>query len=221
MTRHGVDAGLDHALDQWIRRRERRRAVHRVPQTAQDVGVAVVVLCKRDEHFVIHLGSPEESAIRAASDAARDALDEGRTRTLAVKSYAARSEGRAATAELLIGDPQRGSDLMQSSSALGEWSEREPALGLADYLLGKNLYARFRWREANAHIGRALERELPLASVQLEALRVGILAACALGEQELARSRLREYLGRAAAGEVRKQGMRKFAVSCGLEPIGS
>lgn len=159
-----------------------------------------------------------ERAERHYAEATRDALDEGRTRTLAVKSYAARSEGRAAIAELLIGDPQRGSDLMQSSSALGEWSARDPALGLADYLLGKNLYSRFRWREANEHMGRALERELPLASVQLEALRVSILAACALGDLALANTRLDQYLAQSTLGEVRREGMRRFAASCGLAP---
>ncbi len=158
-----------------------------------------------------------EQAEQHYAEAARDALDEARNRTLAVKSYAARSDGRAAITQLLIGDPERGSDLMESSAALGEWSARDPALGLADYLLGKNLYGRFRWREASAHLERALERQLPLAGVRLEALRVGVLAACALGNTELASARLREYLSESAVGEVRRQAMTRFAAQCGLE----
>jgi hypothetical protein len=154
------------------------------------------------------------------ADAARDALDEGRTRTLDVKRYAGHSAGRQAVVDLLIGDPHWGSDLMQSSSALGEWSAREPELGLADYLLGKNLYSRFRWHEAHSHLGRALERALPLGSVRLEALRVGILAACALGELELARTRLREYLARDELSAARREGMKRFAVGCGLSHSG-
>lgn len=150
--------------------------------------------------------------------AERDALDEGRVRTVAVKRYAAQSEGRQAVAELLIGDPEQGSDLMQSSAALGEWSVRDPSLGLADYLIGKNLFSRQRWREAELHLGRALGRTLPLASVRREALRTFVFAACALGQRESAAPRLREYLADAELSAARQQGMRKFAELCGVSP---
>jgi hypothetical protein len=150
--------------------------------------------------------------------AERDALDEGRVRTIAVKRYAGRSEGRQAVAELLIGDPARGSDLMQSSAALGEWSARDPQLGLADYLLGKNLFSRARWRESDLHLDRALARELPLASVRREALRTSVFAGCALGQRESASARLREYLSDPELSAARRQGMRKFAQLCGLSP---
>jgi len=148
--------------------------------------------------------------------AGRDALDEARVRTVAVKRYAAHSEGRAAIADLLIGDPERGSDLMQSSAALGEWSARDPTQGLADYLLGKNLYSRARWKEADQHLERALGRTLPLASVRREALRTEVFAACALGERERANLRLREYLADSELGAARREGMQKFARLCGL-----
>jgi hypothetical protein len=148
--------------------------------------------------------------------AERDALDEARVRTVAVKRYAAQSEGRQAIADLLIGDPERGSDLMQSSAALGEWSERDPKQGLADYLLGKNLYSRSRWKEADQHLERALARELPLASVRREALRTEVFAACALAERERANLRLREYLADSGLSAARREGMEKFARLCGL-----
>ena len=150
------------------------------------------------------------------AQAERDALDEGRTRSVAVKRYAARSEGREAIAQLLIGDPQRGSDLMQSSAALGEWSVRDPSLGLAEYLLGKNLYARARWAEADEHLERALARQLPLASVRREALRTGVFAACALGQPARAQSRLRQYLADPELSAARRTAMLRFAESCGL-----
>jgi hypothetical protein len=148
--------------------------------------------------------------------AERDALDEARVRTVAVKRYAAHSEGRQAIADLLIGDPERGSDLMQSSAALGGWSEADPKQGLADYLLGKNLYSRTRWKEADQHLERALERELPFASVRREALRTEIFAACALGERERANLRLREYLADSSLSAARREGIQKFARLCGL-----
>jgi hypothetical protein len=137
-------------------------------------------------------------------------------RTIAVKRYAVQSEGRQAVTELLIGDPEHGSDLMQSSAALGEWSARDPRLGLADYLIGKNLYSRARWQEAHLHLERALGRELPLPRVRREALRIGIFAACALGDRPSASARLREYLTDTELSLARREGMQKFAELCGL-----
>jgi tetratricopeptide (TPR) repeat protein len=157
-----------------------------------------------------------ERAEQRYAEAERDALDEGRMRTIAVKRYAVQSEGRQAVTELLIGDPERGSDLMQSSAALGEWSARDPRLGLADYLIGKNLYSRARWQEAQLHLERALVRELPLPSVRREALRVGIFTACALGDRPNASARLREYLTDSELSLARREGMRKFAELCRL-----
>jgi hypothetical protein len=162
------------------------------------------------------LAADVAGAERHYQAAERDSLDESRVRTVAVKRYAAQSEGRQAVAELLIGDPERGSDLMQSSAALGEWSVRDPSLGLADYLLGKNLFSRQRWREADAHLERALGRTLPLPSVRREGLRTVVFAACALGERERAALRLREYLTDPELSAARKQGMRRFAELCGL-----
>jgi tetratricopeptide (TPR) repeat protein len=148
--------------------------------------------------------------------AERDALDEARMRTVAVKRYAIQSDGRQAIADLLIGDPERGSDLMQSSAALGEWSARDPQQGLADYLLGKNLYSRGRWKEADQRLERALARELRLPSVRREALRTGVFAACALAERERASQRLRAYLADSELSAARREGMQKFARLCGL-----
>jgi hypothetical protein len=164
------------------------------------------------------LGGDLSAAEQHYALAERDALDESRVRTIAVKRYAAHSEGRQAVMDLLIGDPERGSDLMQSSAALGEWSARDPQLGLADYLLGKNLSSRARWREADQHLERALARELPLASVRREALRTAVFAGCALGQRERASARLREYLSDPELNAARREGMRKFAQLCGLPP---
>jgi tetratricopeptide (TPR) repeat protein len=155
-------------------------------------------------------------AERYYTEAERDALEEARTRALAVKRYAARGNGRAAVAELLIGDPERGTDLMQASASLGEWSVREPGLGLAEYLLGKNLYSRARWRDASLHLERALGRALPLPSVRREALRSQIFALCALSERQRASSSLRAYLADPELSPARREAMRRFAPVCGL-----
>jgi len=93
---------------------------------------------------------------------------------------------------------------------------RAPGLGLAEYLLGKNLYSRARWRDASQHLARALARELPLPSVRREALRTQIFALCALSERPRAGSALRAYLSDPELSPARRETMLRFAPICGL-----
>lgn len=156
-------------------------------------------------------------AAQLYADAERDTFDEGRARNLAVKRYALQSSGRQAIVDLLIGDPARGTELMQASAELGAWGERQPRLGLADYLLGKNLYARSRWAEAKAHLDVALARELSIPSVRREALRTSIFVNCALGARADAAVWLAAYLTEPELSPARRDGMRRFAEVCGIE----
>lgn len=148
--------------------------------------------------------------------AEKDAFDEHRARTVAVKRYALSDpEGRAPITALLLGDPRLGSDLPQASAELGEWAATAPENGLADYLIGKNLYTRARWRGAFERLSRALGRELPLASVRREALRTFVFAACALDEREAAARAMAEYLSDPGLSAARKNGMQRFGSACG------
>lgn len=158
-------------------------------------------------------------AERYYAEAERDAYDEHRARTIAVKRYAlANPRGRPAIAALLIGDPELGSDLSQAAAELGEWSAEEPELGLADYLIGKNLYNRARWRDAYIRLERGLRRALPLESVRREALRTFVFVACALDERAVAQGALNDYLTDPGLSSARKTGMQRFAKSCRLSP---
>lgn len=94
---------------------------------------------------------------------------------------------------LLLGDPVFGTDWAISGAALGRWSEIDPKLGLADYLLGKNHFQRGRWSEAAVALDLALARKLPLPLVRREALRTRIQVACALGQKKRAREALGEF----------------------------
>jgi tetratricopeptide (TPR) repeat protein len=147
----------------------------------------------------------------------RYAFDEQRSRAIAVKRFAIDSErGRSAIVDLLIGDPRLGSDLVEASAALGEWAEREPELGLADYLIGKNLYSRARWGDARTYLQQALQQNLPLASVRREALRTSIFANCALDDLPSAGAALQKYLLEPELSSARRLGMQRFAATCGL-----
>jgi tetratricopeptide (TPR) repeat protein len=161
------------------------------------------------------LASEDSRAADHYVEAERDAFDEHRARTIAVKRYALRDPaGRAAISALLVGDPRLGSDLPQAAAELGEWSALVPELGLADYLIGKNLYSRARWRDAYRRLERALQRELPIASVRREALRTFVFAACALAEWQVAERSLDTYLADPGLSFARKNGMQRFARSC-------
>jgi len=132
-----------------------------------------------------------------------------------VKRYALHDdEGRQGIVELLIGNPRLGPDLFQASSTLGAWSAREEDLGLADYLIGKNLYTRGRWHAAMGYLERALSRNLPPIGVRREALRSSVLARCATGDRAGAALALAEYLADPGLSSARKNGMQRFAKSC-------
>jgi tetratricopeptide (TPR) repeat protein len=157
----------------------------------------------------------DELAEAHYASAEQDAFDEHRARTIAVKRHALRDPaGRTAIQALLIGDPRLGSDLPHAAAELGEWSATTPELGLADYLIGKNLYSRGRWRDAYERLERALRRDLPIASVRREALRTFVFAACAIGQWRAAEATLDEYLLDPGLSFARKTGMQRFARSC-------
>jgi len=148
-------------------------------------------------------------------EAEKYAFDEHRARTIAVKRLALTDErGRSALVALLLGDVQLGSDLPLAMAELGEWSALAPDSGLADYLIGKNLYNRARWGDARARLERAVERNVALASVRREALRTLVFAACASGARDAAERALSEYLADPALSSARKNGMQRFAPSC-------
>jgi tetratricopeptide (TPR) repeat protein len=144
------------------------------------------------------------------------AMTEQEARTLDVKRFASEGPGREALVDLLIGDDKYGQDLMEASAQLGRWSALEPSLGVADYLLGRNLFDRERWERAAFHLDRALARELPLERVKKEALRLRTLVACAQGELDKARALYGEYLASPNLSEARKEGMRRMATRCGI-----
>jgi tetratricopeptide (TPR) repeat protein len=157
------------------------------------------------------------SARQAYAETEHYAFDEHRARAIAVKRYAIEDpEARPVIIELLIGDPQLGSDMLVASAGLGEWSVRRPELGLADYLIGKNLYSRARWGDARGYLQRALRRDLPLVSVRREALRSSVFAHCALGDRPGAAEALRQYLADPGLSLARKNGMQRFARTCEL-----
>jgi hypothetical protein len=99
---------------------------------------------------------------------------------------------------------------------LGEWAGADPEQGLADYLIGRNLYLRGRWRDAARHLDRALSRPLHLDRVRTEALRNRIVVGCALGDRPAALSAYERWQKEPGVSRARRVGMTRFAERCGI-----
>jgi tetratricopeptide (TPR) repeat protein len=156
-----------------------------------------------------------EEAREAYAQLAKDLVDADRLRTLDVKRRAAQSLGREAVVMLLIGD-ELGPSWDVAAGKLGEWSALDPRDGgLADYLLGRNLSQRGRYRNAAEYLERSLARGLPDASVLDEALRLRMIAACATGDLAAA-DRARERLAGRLSSRARRGSLARFAERCGI-----
>src|SRR5215203_680345 len=68
MSETGGHSGFDHSLDEKVSGESKRRTIPRVPESAQDVSVAIVVLIESYQHFIIDLRHPHETASAAAAD---------------------------------------------------------------------------------------------------------------------------------------------------------
>ncbi|MGC4088561.1 MAG: hypothetical protein QM756_11825 [Polyangiaceae bacterium] len=87
--------------------------------------------------------------------------------------------------------------------------------GLADYLIGKNLYNRGRYRDAALAIDRALSRRLPEPRVLDEALRLSLVLACALTDPDSARVAF-ERLKARQLSPARQQAVLRLAERCSI-----
>lgn len=142
--------------------------------------------------------------------------DEDRLRTLDVKAEPRTAEADAAIAALLVGDPKLGRDFGDAAARLGEWARTEPDNGLPEYLLGRNFYNGGRYEESARRLDRALARKLALPRVEVEALRLRLVVACALDDRTRAREVLGRYLGHSELAPGARVGASQLARRCGI-----
>jgi tetratricopeptide (TPR) repeat protein len=130
-------------------------------------------------------------------------FDEDRRRTLEVKRWASGTGAQKAVVALLIGTPDTPGSWEVAAPLIQGWADREFLYDVPTYLLGRNLLNGGHYAEAARYLDTALRRGSPLPSVHREAVRLRVIAACALGEdprrlglveelekdQELARAR--------------------------------
>lgn len=119
---------------------------------------------------------------------------EGRQRTLELKMYYANHPyGRAALVALLIGTDNRGPDNTEALDLIGRWRAARPDDGTPLYLLARQHFNNDNFALALERLEQALALELPVERSRTESLRLQLVAACALGQSEVARHALDGY----------------------------
>ena len=145
-------------------------------------------------------------------------VDSDHLRVLELKASVASGPPLDATVALLVGDPRWGTDWGVAAARLGRWAALDPTDGTANYLLGRNFFARGLWEEAATQLDRAVRREIPGDRLRREAWRVKTVVACARGELDQAQVAYRRYLEEDGASAPRREAMQRFAQRCGIRP---
>ncbi|MCU0692608.1 MAG: hypothetical protein MUF54_14505 [Polyangiaceae bacterium] len=142
-------------------------------------------------------------------------LGEDRLRTLDVKIRASANPVEArAIGELLIVDAVRRSSPKLAHALLGRWMAEVPSDGLPAYLIGRNLVEEGAWKVAAEYLDWALERSLPEPRVLSEALRLRLIAACALRDDLSARRAHARWATQPGVPKIRREVLERRLGSC-------
>jgi tetratricopeptide (TPR) repeat protein len=160
------------------------RGLYERVATGQDYPKAVRVQAVETLGDIALVQGDGQQATQRYDDASSVVVDVDHRRLLDVKRYAAGGAGREPIVLHVIGDFRLGRDPARAAAALSAWSEREPGLGLADYLLARTYLGNGRFDLAAESLDRAIDKELPLLSVTRQAYKDRIVVDCALGRRE-------------------------------------
>jgi formylglycine-generating enzyme required for sulfatase activity/tetratricopeptide (TPR) repeat protein len=130
----------------------------------------------------IELGRGHDAAAHALyTEALELVFDEDRRRTLEVKRLASDGTAREAVIALLIGNGDWPPAWDVAAPLLQAWADAHPTDDVAPYLIGRNVLLAGRYPDAMKYLDRSLSFTPALASVRREALRLRLIAGCALG----------------------------------------
>ncbi len=156
-----------------------------------------------------------EAAKKLYEEAEAHVFSEDRTRTLDVKELAAEGSGREAIVSLLIGDGELGPAWDVAAPLIQAWADREPNHDVPPYLLGRNVFSAGRYKEAASYLERSIALEPRLPSVRREALRLRLIAACALGDVPGVGAALERAVADPELLPARRAGLERLAERCG------
>jgi len=192
-------------------------------------GAAALALIADDPKVLRHvrdravedLGDLALAEGRGADAAARYAdllertLDEDAKRTLEIKTQAARDDAlRPGVVALLIGHGNRGPDRAMAMELLREVALSRDADGLAWYLLARQYLNGGQYDEADARLDRALAAPMGLLRVRIEAERLRMLSACAVGDGPRATRAFAQYAAHPEVSAARRGAARALVERC-------
>ncbi|MBK8257083.1 MAG: hypothetical protein IPK82_30975 [Polyangiaceae bacterium] len=159
-----------------------------------------------------------------AAGAYRDLMtrttDEDTLRTLEVKAASiSKPAARAAMYYFLVGEPGRGPDRVRASELFGRWLRDAPDDGMPDYLMARQLHGGGLFEEAAERLDTALSKKLEPPRVSVEALRLRIIAACALADPVKARRVYDAYSGRSDVPRARREAMNALVGRCARDVV--
>lgn len=156
-----------------------------------------------------------DAAVQHYSSAREHTVDEDTLRTLDVKLLAARVESvRAPIVALLIGVPGELPDKYLAIDKLSAWAERDPENGLPPYLLARHYMGAANYAEASIRLKRALSGPIEIPRVRVEARRMAIITACALGDIEGTRVAFEGFKQERGVSGARMQAVESFVQRC-------
>jgi tetratricopeptide (TPR) repeat protein len=164
----------------------------------------------------LSLGNLKQAEALYAKSAAR-VFDEARRRTLDVKRYAATDRGREAIVALLVGDRELGPSWDVAAPLIQAWADRDPSDDVPLYLIGRNLVLAGRYREGARYLDSSLALEPRIASVRREALRLRLIAACALRDALSVERALETAQADPDLSRAQRTGLARAAARCGVK----
>ncbi|MFT3772318.1 MAG: tetratricopeptide repeat protein [Minicystis sp.] len=174
------------------------------------------------------VGRGEDAAARYRDLMSRTA-DEDQLRQLEVKIAAASDERlRPALVALLVGTPGpgggaaggpiRGPDRSMALELLGGLTVSAPEEGLVWYLLARQYANGGQYEEAAPRLDRALAGTIRIPRARVEAERLRLVVACALGDGAGAAQMLARYTAHPEVSEARRDAARALVERCGGAP---
>jgi tetratricopeptide (TPR) repeat protein len=156
-----------------------------------------------------------EEAERRYRDLMSRTVDDDALRQLEVKIAAATDARlRPALVALLVGSPQRGPDRTMGLELLGGLAVSAPDEGLPSYLLARQYFNAAQYEDAAARLDRALAGTLRIPRVRIEAERLRLVVACALGDRDGARRLLAGYAAHPEVSFARREAARSLVERC-------
>jgi formylglycine-generating enzyme required for sulfatase activity len=168
----------------------------------------------------IELSRGRGASAKTLYDAAEKLVfSEDRQRTLHVKSLASQGPGRDAIVTLLVGKGDFPPGWDAAAPLVQAWADREPEHDLPPYLIGRNLLGAGRYEDASRYLDQSLALAPRLPSVRREALRLRMIAACALGDVPGVARALERAVADPELRAARRLGLTRFAERCGVTAV--